>query len=266
MTPSDNELHNKVAIVHGAGGAIGGTVARAFGAAGAIVFLAGRHRTSIDAVASEIRGTGGRADAAQVDALDTDAVGRHAEIVIERAGRIDISFNAICLGETQGAPLLDVPLERFVAPIITATRSQFLPATTAARHMVKQREGVILAITAQAARKPYADVGGFGVAGAAIEALCRQLAVELGPYGVRVVCLRSGGSPDAPATRQAWSQVASKEGISREAFESRIAERTMLRRLPLLADVAESAVFFASDRARCFTGAIANLTCGEIAD
>jgi NAD(P)-dependent dehydrogenase (short-subunit alcohol dehydrogenase family) len=125
---------------------------------------------------------------------------------------------------------------------------------------------VILALTAQVARKPYVASGGFGVACAAIEGLCRQLAVELGPRGIRVVALRSAGSPDAPGVSQAIAEHARSAGVSRETFEARIAEKTMLRRMPRMAEIADAAVLMASDRASAVTGAVLNVTCGEIAD
>ena len=80
------------------------------------------------------------------------------------------------------------------------------------------------------------------------------------------MCLRSSGSPDAPGVDAALRRHAANAGVSREAFEAKIAERTMLRRMPRLAEVADAAVLFASDHARAMTAAVANLTCGEIAD
>lgn len=151
-------------------------------------------------------------------------------------------------------------------PIENAMKTQFLTVTAAARRMAKKRSGVILAITAQAGRKPYPNTGGFGVACAAIEGLCRQFAAELGPHGIRVVCLRSSGSPDAPGVQAAMRLHARDAGISVEAMEQRIAENTLLKRMPRLADVANAAVLMASDHASAITGAVANVTCGEIVD
>ena len=126
--------------------------------------------------------------------------------------------------------------------------------------------GVILALTAQVARKPYTGSGGFGVACAAIEGLCRQLAIELGPQGTRVITLRSSGSPDAPGVAAAIAEHARLAGVSREVFEARIAEKTMLKRMPRMAEIASAAVLMASDRASAITAAVTNVTCGEIAD
>ena len=54
--------------------------------------------------------------------------------------------------------------------------------------------------------------------------------------------------------------------MSRDVFEARIAEKTMLRRMPRMAEIADAAVIMASDRASAVTGAVLNVTCGEIAD
>ncbi|WP_433747639.1 SDR family NAD(P)-dependent oxidoreductase [Falsibacillus pallidus] len=259
-------LRNKNAVIYGAGGAIGGAVARAFSQEGAKVFLVGRNINRLNIVAKEITDHGGEVETAQVNALDEEAVENHLSQVVNRFGSVDVSFNLIGLGETQGASLVEMEQEQFVSPIITAMQSHFITTTAAARHMAKQKAGVILALTAQAARKPYRDVGGFGVAGAAIEGLCRQLAIEVGPLGIRVVCLRSAGSPDAPGVDEVFNRHADNAGITRDEFEAGIAEKTMLKRLPRLAEVANAAVLMASDHASAITGAVANVTCGEIVD
>jgi 3-oxoacyl-[acyl-carrier protein] reductase len=259
-------LEHKNAVIYGAGGAVGGAVARAFAREGAKVFLAGRTLATLNEVANDISDAGGVVEVAQVDALNEQAVESFLGTMARNAGSIDISFNAIGLGDAQGAPLVKMEQEHFILPIVTAMRTHFITSTAAARHMARNGSGVILALTAQVARKPYPDVGGFGVACAAIEGFCRQLALELGPQGIRVVCLRSAGSPDAPGVDEVFQSHADNAGISREAFEAAIAEKTLLKRLPRLAEVANAAVLMASDRASAITAAVANVTCGEIVD
>ena len=259
-------LDSKNAVIYGGGGAVGGAVAKAFAREGAKVFLAGRTLEKVNAIAEEILGSGGVAEAAVVDALDKESIESYLGDVTRKAGSIDISFNAIDLGDAQGAPLVEMTHEHFMLPIGNAMKTQFLTATAAARHMAKERSGVILAITAQAGRKPYPNTGGFGVACAAIEGLCRQLAAELGSHGIRVICLRSSGSPDAPGVEAAMRLHAENAGISLQAMEERIAENTLLKRMPRLADVANAAVLMASNHANAITGAVANVTCGEIVD
>lgn len=259
-------LQNKNAVIYGAGGAVGSAVAHAFAREGARVFLAGRTLATLDDVASEIMQAGGAAKVAQVDAFDERSVNAHLDEVAAIAGSIDISFNAIGISPVMGSPLVDMAQEAFSRPIVNAMRTQFLTATAAARHMAKSKAGVILALTALVSRKPDDNMGGFGVACAAIEGMFRQLAFEAGPHGIRVICMRSAGSPDTPGVREAMSILADNAGISLEEFEARNAEDTLLKRMPKLAEVADTAVLLASDRSRIITGAIVNITCGAIID
>jgi len=120
-------------------------VARAFAREGASVFLAGRTQARLEEVAKQIRSAGGVAETAQVDALDERAVDAHADGVAAHAGGIDISFNLISHGDVQGIPLAEMALEDFERPIITAVRTMFLTSPAAARHMIRQRSGMIMA-------------------------------------------------------------------------------------------------------------------------
>jgi len=251
-------LQDKVAIIYGAGGAIGSAVARAFGAEGARVFLSGRNLGPVQAVAREIAAAGGSAEAAQVDALDEEAVDRHTDHVAEHAGGIDVCLNAIGVHAVQGTLLTDLALSDFAFPINTWTSTQFLTARAAARHMVTKRKGVILTLTASPARLAIPMAGGFGVACVAIEGLTRTLAAELGPQGVRVVCLKPHRIDD--------SGLSADPRIEGAEFRSFLEGMTLLKRLPMLAEVANTAVFLASDHAGAITGAVANLTGGMSVD
>ena len=106
-------LENRNAVVYGAAGSIGGAVARAFAREGAKVHLAGRTLESLEEVAQEIRSAEGVAETAQVDAMDEWAVDEHADAVAASAGGIDVSFNLISVGDVQGTPLAEMPLEDF---------------------------------------------------------------------------------------------------------------------------------------------------------
>jgi len=249
-------LENKNAIIYGGGGAIGGAVARTFAREGASVFLAGRTLTTLDEVAEEIRSAGGVAETAQVDALDEQAVDRYVDAVAEKAGDIDISFNLISYQDVQGTPLAEMPPEVFERPVRAAVRTQFLTSRAAARHMIGQGSGVILTFGGAGGRDPIRDYtsGGFQVALGAIDVLRRQLAVEFGPHGIRVVTLHSGGVPET--TREDW----------REAITQSFIDSSMLKRVETLEDVGKVAAFAASDLARTMTATAINITCGRVAD
>ncbi len=213
-------LKNKVAVIYGAGGAIGGAVAHAFAREGARVFLTGRHRAPVETVAKEIVSAGGSAETAEVDALDEQAVGRHLQSVIEKAGRIDISFNAIGIPNTtlQGVPLVELPVEQFSLPIATYTRSYFLTARLAARRMVANRSGVIMTVTSIPSRTGIPLVGGLAPAMSAVEALTRDLSAELAPHGIRVVGLRPDGMPETGTIKEVFGLHARAWGMTWEQF------------------------------------------------
>ena len=249
-------LENKNAVIYGGAGSIGGAVARAFAREGARVFLAGRTPATLDAVAEQIRAAGGLAETAEVDALDEHAVDEHADAVAADAGGI---FNLITHPHTHGIPLAEMAVNDFVAPVETAARTTFLTARAAARHMIPRRSGVILAFGGPGDRSgPTRDyyLGGTQVAFDAIETIRRQLAVELGPHGVRVITLASGGVPESLP-----------EGFEgREKIVEMIEQQTLLGRAATLEEIGNAAAFAASDWARSMTAAIVNVSCGALID
>ena len=257
-------LKDEVAVIYGAGGAVGGAVARAFAAEGARLYLTGRRLASVEAVAADI----GNAEAAEVDALDEQGVDSHLQSVVDEAGRLDISFDAIGIPSTKllGVPLAELDLEQFSLPITTYTTSYFLTARLAARRMVAQRSGVIMTVTTLQSRTGFPTAGGFGPAMAAKEALTRQLSAELAPHGIRVVGLRPQGIPGTDSLKEAFEPRAKATGMTLEQFEELGASRTHPRRLSTLEELANMAVFMASDKASGMTGTTVNLSMGSLDD
>jgi 3-oxoacyl-[acyl-carrier protein] reductase len=252
-------LEGKVAVVYGAGGKVGGFVARTFAHEGARVFLAGRTLASLERVAAALpAGSPGasRLEIAEVDALDAAAVDRHAEQVVAAAGSIDVSFNLISHSFVQGRPLVEMSPEDYVDPVLSTVRSTFLTARAAARHMIHQRSGVILSFGGAADPPRGSRLGSLQVALHAVEAMRRQLSSELGEYGVRVVTLLTSGiletiPDDVPA---------------RQAIAESIERSTLLGRAATLEDVGRVAAFMASDQARTITGASINISAGTFLD
>jgi 3-oxoacyl-[acyl-carrier protein] reductase len=258
-------LANKNAVIYGTGG-VGGAIARAFAREGARVFLASRTLANVEALAREITDSRGMSEAAQVDALDEQSVEDHISNVTEKAGNIDILFNAIGMQDVQGKPLHEMSLEDFTRPIMIAARTQFLTARAVARGMIRQGSGVIMTITGGPARRAFPNVGGFDVACAAIEGLWRTFAAELGPYGIRLVVIGSAGSPDTPDVQATLKLHARATGKSFEEVLADSGHDTLLGRLPRVAEVANVATLMASDYASAMTGVIANVTGGYIVD
>jgi NAD(P)-dependent dehydrogenase (short-subunit alcohol dehydrogenase family) len=261
-------LKDKIAVIYGAGGAIGGAVAHAFTREGARVFLAGRSRSPVEIIGKEIDAAGGSAEATEVDALDEPAVEHHLRSVVEEAGRVDISFNAVGIPNAGilGIPLVDLDVEHFFLPITSATRSYFLTARLAARLMVPKGSGVIMTVTATHAREGLPLVGGYGPAQAAKEALTRDLSAELAPHGIRVVGLRPQAMPETRTIRDAFEPRAEASGMTWERWQEMLASRTHPKRLMTLEEMGNVAAFMASDRASGVTGTTVNLTMGRLDD
>ncbi|EFH86849.1 SDR family NAD(P)-dependent oxidoreductase [Ktedonobacter racemifer] len=259
-------LSNKNAVIYGAGGAIGGAVARAFACEGATVFLTGRDLKEVESVADEIRAAGGKAEAAQVDALDEAAIDKHLSDMEASAGSVDISFNAVGIPDTKilGVPLAELDARQFSLPITTYTTSYFLTARQAARHMIPNKSGVIMTVTALPSRMGSRLNGGYGSAQAAKEALTRDLSAELAPQGIRVVGLRPHGMPETNRMKEAFDAKAS--GMTWEQFQGYLASTTHPRRVMTLEEMANMAVFMASDKASGMTGTTVNLTMGSLDD
>ena len=223
-------LQHKTAVVYGAGGFVGGAIARAFAREGATVQLAGRTAATLQVVAGDIAAAGGQAHVAVVDALDEAEVDSHAAAVVERSGTLDISVNVISDQDVQGTPMIEMSVEDYLRPVQVAVRSKFLTWRAAARQMIRQGSGVILTF------------------GGAFD-------WRVGPHGVRVVTLRTGGLPETiPADFEGYEEV--------RRF---LVEQTLTGRAATLADVGNLAAFAASELARTVTGTI-NMTAGAALD
>jgi NAD(P)-dependent dehydrogenase (short-subunit alcohol dehydrogenase family) len=256
-------LENKNAIIYGGGGSIGGAVAREFAREGARVFLASRTREKLETVANDIEATGGQAQVAVLDALDEKAVDEHAQAVVSQTGSIDVSFNLITQGDVQTIPLVEMTTDDFTRPVTTGITANFITARAAARHMIEQGSGVILALDSGSANgSPM--MGGTGPADAATDAFIRNLAAEIGPRGARVVGIWTAGLPETMSPEKLAPYIGGQE-MAEAAFRGLIENldrMRMTRRSPRLAEVAATAAFLASDKAGAITGTFVNVTSG----
>ncbi|MEV6279741.1 SDR family oxidoreductase [Nocardia sp. NPDC051832] len=247
-------LADKNAVIYGAGGTIGSAMAEGFAAEGANCFLVGRTAATLDAVAARIRARGGRAETAVVDVFDAAAVADHADAVVEKAGSLDISVNVIAQTSIF-QPLIDISVTDFAKAMSDLVTSQLLTTKAAARHMIAQKSGVILFFGGSDPTSKVAGLGNVQVGFDAVEGLRRQWAAELGPHGVRVVSLLTGGIPesfpDIPETE------AARQGMH---------EATLLGRAASRADVGHVAAFVASEHGRSLTATQVNISCGAVGD
>src|SRR5215218_8209399 len=256
-------LENKNTVIYGGGGSIGGAVAGEFSREGARVFLAGRTRENLEAVANDIEADGGAAEVAVLDALDEQTVDEHAQAVVSQAGSIDVSFNLITRGDVQGIPLIDMMTDDLLRAVVNGLRGNFITARAAARRMIEQGSGVILALDSGSANgSPM--MGSTGPADAATDTFIRNLAAEVGPRGVRVVGIWTAGLPET-FSKEKLAAVDSNLALDEAAFQGlldNLDQMRMTRRSPRLAEVAATAAFLASDGAAAITGTFVNVTSG----
>jgi NAD(P)-dependent dehydrogenase (short-subunit alcohol dehydrogenase family) len=261
-------LQGKRALVFGAGGSIGAAVSKEFAAEGAEVFLSGRTRSNVEEVSKEITSAGGRAHTAVVDALDDSTVNEYVESVAQ-AETIDIVLNATgpLAGEYgNGKSAVELTIEEFMLPATTVLKSQFITARAAARRMVEQRSGVIIFLTGSPARGHVPGATAIGAAFGAIETLTEDLAIEVGPFGVRAVCVRTLANTDSRSIQQTTEFLAGRINIPKDQAIAQIADSNFLKRLAGVSDTARAAVLVASDNARMMTGTVVNATAGAALD
>jgi NAD(P)-dependent dehydrogenase (short-subunit alcohol dehydrogenase family) len=262
-------LQGKKAVVFGAAGSIGAAVAKEFAAEGAEVFLAGRTKATVEEVAKEIGATGGRVHAAAIDSTDDAAVNRFIDNVVTEAGKIDIAIDfagPLAKEYGNGKMAVDLPVEEFMVPLTTMMRSRFITARAAARHMTQARSGVIILVTGSPARPHVPGATAIGAAFAAMENLAANLAFEVSPFGVRVVCVRTVANIDSRSIQDTMSFVAGQLNITKDQAIAQLAQSNFLRVPATVQDTANAAVLIASDRARMLTGTVVNATAGAALD
>lgn len=254
--PDSGLLKGKRALVFAAAGSIGAAIAREFAAQGAEVFMSGRTESNVKTVAGAITAGGGQAHATTLDAVDEAAVGSYVNGVA-RDGRIDVVFNAIgplTRDFGGGKRALDLTADEFMVPLTTVVRSSFVTACAAARHMTRQGSGVIMFLTGSPARPHIEGATAIGAAFAAIENLTRHLALELGPVGVRAVCLRTSAMPDTRTIKDVMQSLSATLNVTDERAAQMLASQTVMQKSPASSETARVAAFLASDHARTITG------------
>jgi NAD(P)-dependent dehydrogenase (short-subunit alcohol dehydrogenase family) len=256
-------LAGKNAVIYGAAGGIGRTVARTFVAEGARVYLAGRTAAKVQALAAELRDAGGQAEAVGLDAIDEPAVVDHLDHVVREVGSVDVSLNLVSRGDVQGQTLLDISVDDFMQPVETGPRAAFITSRAAARHMVRQQAGgAVLYLTSGSSGMQGPGMGGTGATDGAIESYMRALANECGPQGVRVYGIWTAGVTDV--MQQEDLTAVDPNAPTVEQLDAMISGMALLRRAPKAREIADAAAFLASDRASGMTTGIANVTCGLV--
>lgn len=251
-------LEGRTVAVFAATGAIGSAVARRMSVEGARLFVSGRHRGPLAALAEELR-----APFEVVDAMDQRAVERHLERVVAANGALDATFNAIGPRPDElgyGLPAVDLDLDALLQTVAIVTGSQFLVARAAARHMVRKGRGAIVTLSASLSGRAAPFMAGLTAACAATEGLTRSLAAEMGPHGVRVNCVRAGGMLETRTMRETFAAIARTTGGSPDPPPV----TNLLGRSVTPEETAQMVAVLASDMSSGMTGQVVDVSAGAV--
>ncbi|WP_299740754.1 SDR family oxidoreductase [uncultured Roseobacter sp.] len=251
-------LTGKNALVFGAGGYLGQSIAKRFEQEGATVFSSSR------------RARADQPTLAVVDATDENAVDAYIDQIADETGSIDIVVNMSGVEPgrySHGKPASDVTLKQFLAPLSVDTAAQFITAKSAFRHMAKQESGVIILNTSTLAKVGAPWAPALTASHAATEGLMRSLAHEYGPAGIRVLGVRSEAMPDSPTIDYTFKTMGANMGMSFAEMKDFIEQnKTALKKLPTAKDTAAVFAFAASDMATFMAGTMLNNSAGHIVD
>ncbi|SHG73689.1 Enoyl-[acyl-carrier-protein] reductase [NADH] [Chryseolinea serpens] len=261
-------LKDKVAVVFAASGEIAGAVARAFSQHGAKVYVTARNHDAVKALAKEINATGGRAEAAKVDALNETEIDNFLKKVIAADGKLDVVFNGIGLtyAEMGGRPPTTLAtFQHFMAPMEKICGSQFLTSRAAARYMMQtQSEGTILLLTASLSRSKIPNLAGITAASAATEGLTRVMAAEWGGEGIKVMCICANALMETKRISGGIDDTAQQYGVPREQVVAQYKAFDIMKTSPTLKQLGETAAFLASETGVAFNSHIVDVDCGKM--
>ncbi|WP_339823734.1 SDR family oxidoreductase [uncultured Parasphingorhabdus sp.] len=263
-------FENKRAVILGGSGAIGSAVAMTLARRGAEIHLGGRSVASVENSAKCIRDAGGTVFAFQADVLDPDELDRKARQLAEDHGPVDIVLNATGFMHDQGKEIAEISAKEFLHDVEIFLAAAFNVAKAFTPHMGGDRPGVIVSVVAPASKMAIPGHVSHIVACAGVEAFSKALAAELGPRNIRSVCLRTHAIVDAidagSYTLNLFEPKAKALGLTVPEWLEAAAQTTMTKRLPTLAQVAETITFIASEHSAAMTGTIVNMTAGAIVD
>ncbi|PUA33660.1 MAG: hypothetical protein B7O98_04410 [Zestosphaera tikiterensis] len=237
------KLKDKVAIITGAAEGIGKAIAIEFVKEGAKVVVADVNLELAEKTVEELKSLGGEAIAVKVDVTNPDEVNAMVSKTLERFGRIDILVNNA--GISIQKPLLEMALEDWRRVIDINLTGVFLCTQAVARVMVQQGRGVIVNMASSLGFVAIPRRAAYSASKAGVIGLTRELAVELAPYGIRVV----GVAPGWIATQRVLN-LAKKGVVNEEAIKM----MTPMGRLGTPEEVAKVIAFLSSDEASFITG------------
>ena len=253
-------MQDKVVVVAGVGPGMGRSIALASAREGADVVLAARTQATLDEVAKEVAALGRRALAVPTDLSDPAAAERLAAAAVAEFGRVDsLVYNALAMP----------PIKDLTAVDLDAIRDAFDGNVVAALRLIrefvitlKESKGSVVMINSMVVRYSQRTMGPYKMAKAALLAMSQSLATELGPQGIRINSV-APGHIWGDSLKWYFSYLGHKRGVDAQVIYDETAASIDLGRLPEPDEIADAAVFLASDLARAITGQCLDVNCGE---
>jgi NAD(P)-dependent dehydrogenase (short-subunit alcohol dehydrogenase family) len=245
-------LDGKVALVSGAGPGLGRDIALAFGREGATVVVAARNEERIAGLAEEVAKTGANVRPLRLDITDPASCEDVTRTIVAGHGRLDVLVNN-AFSDGDHRRFLDADLAAWRATMDVNLFGTLQLTRAVAPQMIEQGDGRVVMINSMSSVKMRAGMGGYTASKAALAAVTKILAAELGEHGIRVNAIHPGYIW-GDSVEWYFQHLAKKAGITPEEQYQSVAGETALGYLPPSAEIAEAVVFFASDMARPITG------------
>jgi 3-oxoacyl-[acyl-carrier protein] reductase len=252
MTASYSDLKGKVVLVTGSSKALGAEAARAFARSGCKIVVNGRDKQAIGRIVGEIQAVGGESLGITADVTSTTDLTRLRTSIYERFGTLDV-LAAFAGGMGNPIPALDITEEQWRTTLDSDLNSKFLTVKTFVPEMKARGKGNIILMSSTAGRLVSLASAAYGAAQAATLMLMRHLAQELGPFGIRANAI----TPSIVRNERI-------EKFMTAEMQAKVAEQLPLRRIGTPEDVAEAALFLASDASSWITGHALDVNGGKI--
>ena len=254
-------LQDKIVIITGIGPGMGRKLALEASRAGAKLAIAARSRDFLENVAREVEAAGGQAIAVQTDVEKKDDCERLAKATIERYGRIDGLVNS-AYGAAAFIPFEEQDLDEWRKSMEVTLFGTLQMIKAVLPQMKSQGGGAIVNVSTMETRKPVVGHGSYVVPKTALMGATRQLAVELGKYGIRVNCAVPGWMWGTPVENY-MTDAASKSGTTIDKMKAGIARSIPLGHIPPDEECAKSVLVLLSDYTSQVTGAALEVNGGE---
>ena len=255
-------LTNKVAVITGGARGIGRVIALACAREGADIVLAARSLAALHETQAEIEALGRKVLTVPTDITQEESVRNLAEQVLAHFGRVDILINNSGItGPT--APLWEISLAEWEETFTVNVTGGFLCCRAFLPSMIVQHSGSIIFISSMTGKRPLFGRSPYAAAKLALVGMARTLAWETGPYGIRVNVI-SPGPVEGERVERVIRLQAAAEGISEEQSRRNFTANSPLGRMVPPGDIAQAAVFLASDKAASITGEDLNVSAGIV--